>query len=84
MSIVVNLTESEIGAIRSQSTEGGGFQALFKKLSVGIEGSRLTIDEETAQRAVSYAENYGQGGWQNALSSLVTKLKHALEEKELR
>ena len=80
MSTVIHLTQSEIAIIRSQSIEGGGFQALFKKLSDGIEGSKLKIDEETARRAINYTENYGQGGWQDSLSSLVAKMKLALEE----
>ena len=80
MSIVIHLTQSEIDIIRSQSIEGGGFQALFKKLSDGIEGSKLKIEEETARRAINYTENYGQGGWQNVLASLVTRMKQALEE----
>ena len=80
MGIVIQITQTEIDAIRSQSTVGGGFQSLFKRLSDGIDGSKLRIEEETARRAIEYAENYGQGGWQNALSSVVTKMKLALEE----
>ena len=80
MSIVIHLTESEIDTIRSQSTEGGGFQALFKKLSDGIDGWNLKIDKDTADLAIKYTENYGQGGWQNVLSSIAKKLKQAREE----
>lgn len=75
MSPTIHLSDSEIVAIQSKATEGGGFQSLFKKLSGEINGNNLTVDEETAQRTIDYFQKYGGGGWQDALESIVSKLR---------
>lgn len=78
MSVTVHLTDDEVRAIQSQQTEGGGFQGLFKKLLEGLTDNTLTVEKETARRAISYCGSYGGGGWQDDLESIASKLKAEL------
>jgi hypothetical protein len=73
------LTAEEVDAIRAQRKEGGGYQALFRTLEAGLEGNELTTDRETAERTIRYANDYGQGGWQDALRAIARKLAAAME-----
>lgn len=77
MSITVSLSADEIEAIRAQKKEGGGYQSLFAKLEAGIDGDQLTTDDGTAERVIRYADDYGGGGWQDALKSIAAKLRSA-------
>jgi len=80
MQVTVQLTVQEIEAIAAQLKEGGGFQSLFRRLQANVKGSTLTIDVDTAKRAIRYARSYGQGGWEDTLASIANKLQAALGE----
>jgi hypothetical protein len=78
MAAEIQLTSTEIEAIKAQQKTGGGFQALFKRLSDSIDDAgRLTLEQATAKRVVRYCEDYGPGGWEDALKSLAMKCRAA-------
>jgi hypothetical protein len=79
---VVSLTDDDIRILRrSQLWDDGGYQNLFHELrgrweSLGC-GRLLPIWPNQVERIHRYANDYGKGGWQDALKRIASQLPAA-------
>ncbi len=49
----------------------GGYQSLLARLQSNMNGTRLRLTRDDCERVVRYATQYGQGGFQERLRSIV-------------
>lgn len=57
----------------------GGFQDLLRLLQNGLSGNTLIIDsEEVAERILRYADQYGEGGFENRLRGIADQIRSGL------
>ena len=84
MSITISVTK-RLRSLFARSTciQGhGGYQNLTRTLQDRIRGhQRATFDHADVERVHRYRENYGTGGFQQALVELDKELQDAISKK---
>jgi hypothetical protein len=53
----------------------GGFQSLFRQIQALLVGNELTLTPELTDRIVRYVQDYGGGGFQGRLDTILEELK---------
>lgn len=78
----IPITPEENALIDKPINSRGGFQDLMKRLQAGRknQNTELEISREDAERIRRYATNYGDGGYERRLGSLVPKVAAWLQE----
>ena len=72
--ITIDLDEEQIEAINEGNTKGqGGFQNLVASIQGNLDedDGTLELTETLQERIPRYAKDYGQGGWEDELESMV-------------
>ena len=57
----------------------GGYQSLLARLQSNMCGTRLRLTLEDCEKVVRYATQYGQGGFQERLRSIVRVAEQTLD-----
>ena len=74
MRLVIELTEDELMDLQRPIKGNGGFQSLFRRIQKNIDGVELSLDAKLVKSIVSYARNYGRGGYQDRLENVLSKI----------
>ena len=53
----------------------GGFQTLLRQLQASVQGRDLTLTPEQVAKVVRYVQEYGQGGFQGRLDTVLIELR---------
>jgi hypothetical protein len=53
----------------------GGFQSLLRQLQALLSNGELTLTPELIAKMVRYVQEYGQGGFQGRLDTVLEELK---------
>jgi len=72
--ITIDVNDEQIEAIKAGNVQGqGGFQNLVSSIqgSLDEDDGTLELDETQQERIPRYARDYGQGGWEDELGSMV-------------
>ena len=69
--IVVELTPDQVEYLSRPLRGQGGYQSLLARLQSNMNGTRLRLTRDDCERVVRYATQYGQGGFQERLRSIV-------------
>ena len=67
----VELTPDQVEFLSRPVHGQGGYQSLLSRLQNNMVGSVLTLTQSDCERVVRYATQYGQGGFQERLRSIV-------------
>jgi hypothetical protein len=72
----IQLRQDQVDRIMAADTEGGGFQSMMEKLQNSISGTTLTIATEgLADDIIRYANDYGEGGWEDILRPIADEIE---------
>ncbi len=72
-----HLTDGQLAELGKELTgkASGGFQDLFRSLSATRQGDVQTIDEAQAEKLVRYTTQYGGGGFEERLRTLLVQVR---------
>ncbi len=71
MKILIPLTDAQRDRLLLPVQGSGGWQSLLRKLQKRIQDSHVELTTEDVGRILRYAQDYGQGGFQNRLDGVV-------------
>ncbi len=69
--IVVELTPDQVDFLNRRLRGQGGYQSLLARLQSNINRNFLRLTQDDCEKVVRYATQYGQGGFQERLKSIV-------------
>ena len=69
--IVVKLTPDQVYFLNRRLGGQGGYQSLLARLQSNMNGNLLRLTQDDCEKMVRYATQYGQGGFQERLRSIV-------------
>jgi len=74
---IENLSPEDIEPILHKVKGQGGFQDLIKKLQKQYSGEKqtLVLDHHDINRMIRYSKRYGQGGFQDKLSCVLSRIR---------
>ena len=69
--ITVKLTPDQLEYLQRRLRGQGGFQSLLARLQHNLNGSLLTLTRADCEQVVRYAMEYGEGGFQARLRTVI-------------
>ena len=69
--IVVQLTPDQVDFLNRPLQGQGGYQSLLARLQRNMNGNLLRLTQDDCEKVVRYATQYGQGGFQERLTSII-------------
>jgi hypothetical protein len=73
--VVIDLGPGALQALRRPVRGQGGFQSLLRKLQKAISAdNQLPLSRETIEQIARYVRDYGQGGFQGRLDTVLQEL----------
>jgi hypothetical protein len=69
--ILVELTDGQIAYITRPLRGQGGYQSLLARLQDNLHGRTLRLSRQDCERIVRYSTQYGEGGFQGRLRTIV-------------
>ena len=76
MRIIISLNNNEIDFLQKTLHGVGGFQALIARLQTKLRGNELELELEDVERIARYVKQYGQGGFQGRLDSVLIEIEN--------
>lgn len=70
-SVAVELTADQLEFLSRPIHGQGGYQSLLRRLQDNIHGRLLTLSRTDCERIVRYATQYGEGGFQGRLRTII-------------
>lgn len=70
--LLMELTPIQLERLGRPVRGEGGYQSLLRRIQSNVEGNVLCLSIEDCKRIVRYTERYGQGGWQDRLTAIVS------------
>ena len=77
--LVAELTPDQVEYLSRPLRGQGGYQSLLARLQSNMNGTRLRLTLDDCEKVVRYASQYGQGGFQERLRSIVQLAERALD-----
>ena len=75
VTVTIELSDDALEALRRPVRGEGGFQSLLRSFQDRIgTGSALTLTPDLIERIVRYVQDYGQGGFQGRLDTVLAEL----------
>lgn len=75
VTVTIELPDDALEALRRPVVGQGGFQSLLRELQDRVgTGSVLTLTPDLIARIVRYVQDYGQGGFQGRLDTVLAEL----------
>ncbi len=75
ITIRIALPPDLIARLQEKPRGTGGFQSLVADISRRLSGSVLEVDSELRERIEHYAYDFGAGGWQDLLRTLLQQIE---------
>ncbi|HHY03979.1 MAG TPA: hypothetical protein GX534_02165 [Thermoanaerobacterales bacterium] len=74
---IEDLSPEDIEPILKEVKGQGGFQSLIRKLQrqYSREEQTLVLDYSDIKKMINYSQNYGQGGFQGKLSTILDRIR---------
>ncbi len=69
--VAMELTTDQIGFLERPVRGQGGYQSLLRRLRGNLSGNLLRLTRSDCERVVRYSREYGEGGFQTRLRSIV-------------
>ncbi len=69
--ITVKLTPDQLEYLQRPLRGQGGFQSLLARLQHNLNGNVLTLTRADCEQVVRYATEYGEGGFQTRLRTVI-------------
>lgn len=76
----LRLTSDQMEFLERPVRGEGGYQSLLRRLKSNLQGNQLTLSRSDCEKAVRYSEDYGQGGFQDRLRSIVDEAEAYLSK----
>ena len=73
--LTFTLPTRAVEALRRPVVGQGGFQSLLRHLQKRLEGNELTLSPDLIAKIVRYVRDYGGGGFQGRLDTVLSELK---------
>jgi len=74
MRIIINLSDEAINKLLRPISGSGGWQSLLRRLQQNLRGNELILNINDIERIVRYANNYGQGGFEDRLLLVIEEV----------
>jgi len=75
MNINIKLTDEEVALLKKPIRGEGGWQVLLQRLQKKVSADNtISISPSEIETIIRYCQNYGEGGWQKQLSSILTAI----------
>jgi len=74
MRIIIDLSDESINKLLRPISGSGGWQSLLRHLQQNLRGNELILNINDIERIVRYANNYGQGGFEDRLLPVIEEV----------
>ena len=77
--LVIRLDPAQVDFLSRPIRGEGGYQSLLRRLQSHLSDGVLRLSADDCERIVRYTRDYGQGGWQDRLASIVAAAAQYVE-----